>query len=141
MSETLDMKKLHSEEINNISVQLNALHTETVNLKTRCSRSESENILLSHENKLLKARIKQLETTQQTSQQIIQKTNTANEAAELDSEKESDEYEMEQIVGHKKKKDGLHLRWKNFTKKDDTWERESILMCSLCKYKQKKNLK
>lgn len=80
MSEKLDMEKQHSEEVNNISIQLNALQTETVNL-ARCSRSESENISFSHENQLLKARIKQLETSQQTS--------SANEAAKFDSKKKS----------------------------------------------------
>lgn len=135
ISEKLDMEKQHSKDMNSISNQLNALQTETVELKARCSRSESENVLLSRENQLLKARLKQFETSQQTS--------GANDAAEINSKNEPDEYEIQQIVDHKKQKNGFHfqVRWKNYEAKDDTWEHESSLMCTLCKYKRKMNLK
>lgn len=52
--------------------------------------------------------------------------------------------EVERLIDHKKKKDGMYflIRWADFTSKDDTWERESNLVCFdlLNEYKQKMNL-
>lgn len=136
VSEKVSTDKLHSDEMDRISTQFNALQIETSNLKTQYTRKESENLSLSHENEVLKARLKQLEASQQ-------QTTSANETVREDTNNQPDEYQMEKIIDHKKKKDGLHLRvrWKNYTAKDDTWEPESNLMCSLCEYKQKMNLK
>lgn len=135
VSENLKMEKHHAEQINSISDQLNTLQIETKNLKNEYSKKESENITLSHENQMLKARIKQLQTSHR-------QTINVNETAQTNSENQSNSYEMEKIVDHKKKKDGLHfrVRWKDYSAKHDTWEHESNLMCALCEYKKNMNL-
>lgn len=135
VSEKIKMEKLHSQRVNSMSSELNALQIETSNVKSQYSKKESENITLVHENQTLKARIKQL-------QAIQQQTTSASEANQMDSKNQPDTYEMEKIIDHKKRKDGLHfrVRWKNYSANDDTWEPESSLMCSLCEYKKKMHL-
>lgn len=135
VSEKIKMEKLHSQRVNSMSSELNALQIETSNVKSQYSKKESENITLVHENQTLKARIKQL-------QAIQQQTTSASEANQMDSKNQPDTYEMEKIIDHKKRKDGLHfrVRWKNYSANDDTWEPESSLICSLCEYKKKMHL-
>lgn len=135
VSEKLKMEKLHAEQLNSMSDQLNALQIETKNLKKEYSKKESENITLSHENQMLKARVKQLQTSHR-------QTINENETAQTNSENQPATYEMEKIVDHKIKKDGLHfrVRWKGYSTKDDTYEHESSLMCTLCEYKKNMNL-
>lgn len=129
LSEKSNTEKLHLQQINNLTTQFEALKTETGNWKTERSNNEAEIDSLSHENRMLKARIKQLESSQQQTQQ----TSIADEP---------DEYQMEKIVDHKKKKGVMQfrVRWMNYTKNDDTWENEADLMCALCEYKKKMNL-
>lgn len=131
-SEKIKIEKMYTDRVNNMSTQLNALQLETSNLKSEYSKKASENITLVHENQTLKARIKQLQSIQQQTDEAIQ----------MDAKNQADTYEMEEIVNHKKKKDGLHfcVRWKGFSPEDDTWEQESSLMCSLCEYKKKHQL-
>lgn len=135
VSEKIKMEKLYAERVNSISSELNALKIETSNVKSQYSKKESENITLVHENQTLKARIKQLQAVQQ-------QTTSANEPIQMDLKNKPATYEMEKIVDHKKRKDGLHfrVRWKDYSAKDDTWEPESSLMCSLCEYKKKMQL-
>lgn len=59
VSEKLRMEKQHAQQMINITSQLNALKVETAKLKTQYCKKESENITLTHENRMLKARIKQ----------------------------------------------------------------------------------
>lgn len=131
-SEKSEIEKLCADRVNKLSSQLHALQIETSNIKSEYSKKESENITLVHENKTLNARIKQL-------QAIQPQTTSADDAIQLEPKNQADTYEMEKIVDHEKKKNGLHfcVRWKGFSAKDDTWEHESRLMCALCKYKKK----
>lgn len=43
---------------------------------------------------------------------------------------EQDEYEVEAIVGHRKKKDGIHyhIKWKGYSSGENTWEPEDSLI-------------
>ncbi|XP_058451391.1 heterochromatin protein 1-like [Malaya genurostris] len=61
---------------------------------------------------------------------------------EGDDEKEDEEYEVQDIVDHRKERGGkmvYRIRWKNFGKDDDTWESEDTLSCPdiIKKYKAK----
>lgn len=137
-------KMLKSEKVEldelcaDLSSKLNSFQIENENLKIQCSKKESESIAMVHDNKALKARLKQLQSiqSQKTSENdaIDQKMDPKNQQTET--------YDIEKIVGHKKKKDGLQfcVRWKGFSAKDDTWENESELLCSLCEYKKKHHL-
>lgn len=64
VSEKIRMEKHHADQMNNISSQLNSLKVEAVNLKIQYSKKQSENITLSNENRMLKARIAQLQANQ-----------------------------------------------------------------------------
>lgn len=135
LSEKLKMEQLHSENMDAISSQLNAMQTELAALKIQFSKKESEYNFVTHENQTLKARIKQLQTSQQ-------QTASTSDSVQNISNHQPDVYEIEKIVAHKKKKNGLHFRvgWENFAVKDDTWEHESNVMCIVCKYMQKLHL-
>uniref|UniRef100_A0A1B0BBG0 Chromo domain-containing protein n=1 Tax=Glossina palpalis gambiensis TaxID=67801 RepID=A0A1B0BBG0_9MUSC len=60
------------------------------------------------------------------------------------SAEEDQEYEVEQIVGHKMVRGVFHflMRWKGYSKDDDTWEPEYVLNCPIIleKYKRKYRL-
>lgn len=135
MSEKLKVEQLHSEKMDTITSQLNALQTELTALKIQCLKKDSEYKSVIHENQVLKARINQLQTNQQH-------TASTSEAVHKTSNNESDVYEIERIMDHKKKKNGLYfrIRWENYSEKDDTWEHESNVMCTLCKYMRKMNM-
>lgn len=135
MSEKLKAKQQHSEKMNTISSQLNALQAELADAKIQHSKKESEFKSVLHENQMLKARVNQLQSNQQC-------TPSSSETNQNASNNQPDEYDIENIIDHKKKKDGLNfrVRWANYSAKDDTWEHESNLMCTLCKYMRKKNL-
>lgn len=81
---------------------------------------------LVHQKQSLSAQLEQLKTTagQNNSHENI--TNDSNP-----NSSESDVYEVEQILDDKKIKNVRYflVRWKGFSKKDDTWERKSNLMC------------
>lgn len=136
MSEKLKTEQLYLEKVNGISYEVNALKTELAALKNHHAKKESEFNSVYHENQTLKARINQLQANQQD-------TTSTNDATPKTSNSESNVFNIEKIVDHKKKKDGLHfrVRWENYTKNDDTWEHESNLMCALCKYMRKMKLK
>ncbi|XP_037900534.1 LOW QUALITY PROTEIN: chromobox protein homolog 5 [Glossina fuscipes] len=60
------------------------------------------------------------------------------------SAEEDQEYEVEEIVGHKMVRGVFHflMRWKGYSKDDDTWEPEYALNCPIIleKYKRKYRL-
>ena len=129
LAEKSIIEKVHSET-------LHEMQTVTAKLKIQISKKDSENITLSHENQTLNARLKQLQTGGP-------QTTSVNEPVAMDPKNQPDTFELEEIIDHKKKRDGMHflVRWKGYTPKDDTWEHESNLMCTLCEYKKKNNLK
>lgn len=134
-SEKLKAEQQHSEKMNTISSRLNAIQAELADAKIQHSKKESEFNSVLHENQTLKARVNQLQSNQQY-------TPSSSETNQNASKNQVDAYDIENIINHKKKKDGLHfrVRWANYSAKDDTWEHESNLMCTLCKYMRKKNL-
>lgn len=120
-----------TEEINTLKSQLTKIKSDFIAQKD-CDRQTIAN--LTSENKTFHAQIQQfragidLQTT-----------------ADFSKSQESEEiFEVEALVRHKKKKDGMHylVRWKNFTSDEDTWEKESNLMCPkiLDNYKRKMKL-
>lgn len=91
---------------------------------------------MNKKNRLLDARIKQLYTGSRQQKTAYESQNKTNKSLE-------NVFEVEKIIHHKKKKDGMHflVRWKFFSSNDDTWEHETNLMCPkiLEEYKRKKN--
>lgn len=115
-----------------------ALSTEMNDLRSKLSACASErsnekkNIAnLIRQKRSLEAVAKQIKTGSATSVHNGGEKSTVDKFT--DDESADDEYEVEQIVAHQKKKDGMHyrVRWKGFGESGDTWERESNLHCPL----------
>lgn len=106
-----------------------------INHSARMLECEQKICDLLQQNKLLTARIKQLRTG---IEQADHEEGVADESNE-------NVYEVEKLINDKIKRDGRYflVRWKGYTSKYDTWERESNLNCPgiLKKYLQanKKN--
>lgn len=119
------------------TVSLLQSEVKTMKLKYAQQKSDDDKKLsdMKYENLSLQARVKQLQSS-------VNNTPTA----EIQSENKDDSgiYEVEKLLDHQQKRDGLYflVRWKNYTSDYDTWERESNLMCPdiLKKYKQKKKI-
>lgn len=93
-------------------------------LEQKTAEYDKKVSLLKHEKQTLSAQISQLQLAMS---QINRKM--ANE----ENIQESDIFEVEQILDDKMKGKirHFHVRWKGFTSKDDTWERETNLInCS-----------
>lgn len=131
-----------SAKVFSLEAQVNTLQAELSSARSNASKqneNDKKTIAgLTCDNQTLKARIKQL--------QVGINHHSAFEMSNENFGNESNEnvYEVEELIDHKRKKDGMYflIRWANFTSKDDTWERESNLMCFdlLNEYKQKMNL-
>lgn len=126
-----------------LSNELSKLQSELTAVKEGYFKESSEDKKtiseLTHTNKMLEARIRQLQTG---ISQICHHSFNKNKSQ---SEVQPDNiYEVERLIDHKKKRDGLHflVRWKNYSANDDTWERESNIMCGqiLNEYKRKMKL-
>lgn len=130
-----------SEKFVSLTAELNSLRSELRGIKTQWSKQKSDDSKtiteLNKKFRLLDARNKQLQTG--SYQQYTTHENQNKSDGSLENV-----FEVEKLIGHKRMKDGLHflVRWKNFSAKDDTWERESNLMCpeTLKDYKRKMNL-
>lgn len=124
--------KLHSdmEALKNRLVSAKAVVSE---LEKKLSEHEQKNKELDHENRILLARTKQLQSE-------ITKQAHRNEIAVEDDKK--DMFEVEKLVGDKMigKVRYFLVRWKGYKPCDDTWEREKNLKCTsiLKKYLQSK---
>lgn len=131
IQEKLNIEKELSEKVHTLTEEMNAIKLDCVTQKERDKETIAQ---LSYDNKTLQARIKQLQVGVRSQERL--KSNQENASENV--------YEVERLINHKKKKNGMHylVRWKNYTSKDDTWEHESDLMCPeiLESYKQKMNL-
>lgn len=140
-----------TKEKQNVEQKVAALTADISTLKSELTQMKSDftaqNILhrqtianLTSENKTLQAQVHQL----QAGIDLNTTFNSSISKIESESSKSNDIFEVESLVAHKKKRDGLYylVRWKNFTPEYDTWERESNLMCSeiLKTYKRKMKL-
>lgn len=136
---TFDLKKKNEECVKSISlnqamkeelVATKAIVTELQTKITECERTNSE---LSHENRILSARTKQIQTG--ITKQKDRKENRIGE-------ENNDIYEVEKLIDDKKigKIRYFLVRWKGYEPSDDSWERESNLKCAaiLKKYLQTK---
>lgn len=126
-------------EISQLRTQLKMVESNLANTKCNNEKTISD---LRNENRSLQARVKQLQSS--VNIEIKQEKMLNSSAYHSDSDSEN-RFEVEKLVGHKKKRDGMHylVRWKNYTKQHDTWEREKNLSgCSkiLNEYKQQNNL-
>lgn len=117
--------KKTNEDSKTRNAEINALRSKLLKESAQrtevCARNELKISNLTHEKSILEARNKQL-------QRGLDQRKSANGN---DNDADTDEYEVEKLIGHKMK-NGVRfylVRWKGYTDEDDTWERESNLNC------------
>lgn len=124
---TFDLKK-KNEECVKLHADMKSLKNEIVSTKAVVSELEikvieyeQKNSKLLHENRILSARTKQL----QTGTMKQEKENTIDEDEDV-------VYEVEKLIDDKMIRNirYFRVRWKGYTPNDDTWERESNLKCA-----------
>lgn len=131
-----------SDIIRSLTVEISEIRKElkeaesTITLITReNSKSISDLRDLRNENRLLHARVKQLQSTPNVK---------PKQHASVPDSGSDGIFEMDRLVSHRKKRDGLHflVRWKNYTENDDTWEPEKNIKClqTLNEYKKQHRL-
>lgn len=139
----LKIEQENSEKIRALTKEINELRTQlkTVELTFANTKCDKEKTIsdLRNENRLLQARIKQLQSTANGEHKQML------DSSESDSDSDAEgTFEVEKLIDHKRKRDGLYflVRWKKFTKKDDTWEHENNLWSLeiLDEYKKQNNL-
>lgn len=130
-SRTLDKQKIEqllTANVKTLELELKTLKSEMSKQKLIDGKTISD---LKCENRSFQARIKQIQTGLQ------QQTRDENDMNDVDD----NIYEVEQLISHKKKKDGMYyqVQWKNYSKEHNTWEHEKNLMCPeiLLNYKKK----
>lgn len=130
-SKTLENQNLQ-QSFSALSNEHSSLRSELLNAKNESTASKNTISNLKSENRKLCAVIKQL------------KSGSANSNANHFGPDNAidDLYEVEKLLAHKNKKDGVHylVRWKNYSAEDDTWQKESDLQCPkiLKEYKRTK---
>lgn len=119
-------------EISTLNTQLKTATFDLAKLKSDTDTTIAD---LRIENRTYQARLKQLQSSVMQQENLKQSTS--------DSDNDSD-YEVEKLIGHKRKRDGMHylVRWKNYSAKHDTWEPADNLNCPeiLEKYKKENNI-
>lgn len=124
-AQTLDKQNMHqkfSDQMSSLSNENSSLRIELLTTKNELNASKKTISNLKSEKQKLSAVIKQLKTG-----------STQSNASHFDHDDSIDNnfYEVEKLLKHKIKKDGVYylVRWKNFSADDDTWQKECDLQC------------
>lgn len=119
-----------SSEIEQLKAEITKIKEEKAKVENEFAswkKDHTENIegdhdesIIFHENKVLHAKLKQL-----------QRNSLANTTASPQKSESEQEYEVEKLVKHRKRKGKRQflVRWKNFTSDSDTWQNEDDLNC------------
>lgn len=136
---TFDLKKKNAEcaklhsDIEVLKKQFILAKAAVSGLEKKMTECEQENKELVHENRILSARTKQLQS-EGTKHEHRNENTTEDDKRDI--------YEVEKLIDDKMIGKVRHflVRWKGFEPGDDTWEREKNLKCAsiLKKYLQTK---
>lgn len=140
IQEKVNAEKQLSEKMLTLTEELKTARSTAADIESNFGEQEDrykETVAqLTYQNKILNAQIKQLQAGINPKKEA-----TSDSEQKIDSD---NVYEVEALLDHKKKKNVMYylVHWKNFTSKDDTWEKEKNLMCPeiLESYKQKMSL-
>lgn len=128
---TFDLRKKSDEcnmlkrENETLVQKTTAMRTKINDLKSHLSHNNTEHknyvANLVHQNQLLLAQLEQLKSVTAQNNGVSNVSNQNNDGV----------YEVEQLLDDKIKRNVRYylVRWKGYTADDDSWERESNLMC------------
>lgn len=112
-------------KIHNFDRELAGLHKTICELQDKLSTEKYQsielNVNLRREKSVLAAQVKQLLLASNTKKQVTSDESSSDE-----------DFEVDFIRNHKIDKNGTRkflIRWKDFSAKEDTWEKESNLNC------------
>lgn len=137
LNEEISAKDMILKQKEELQLSLTRLQLKFDDMKEQAANSMGN---LTRENKMLAARMKQLECGISQQQSLEHdKKESKNETHVTDDD---NVYDVEEIIDHKGGKNSrqYRVRWKGYGIDDDTWETESSLDCLLCKYKKTKNI-
>lgn len=136
-AKSAENEKMHqnfSDKTTSLSNENSSLQSQLQNTETELNASKKIVSNLKLEKQKLNAVIKQLKTG-------TTRSNASRDRNDLMNDDSS--YEVEKLLEHKYKKDGIWYltRWKNYSADDDTWQKESDFQCqALTEYKRKMKL-
>lgn len=128
----------------NFSDQMSSLSNENSSLRSELLNAKNELIALKNESE---RKISDLNSENLKMRAVIKQLKSAKSNASRSDYDDSvdDIYEVEKLLAHKNKKDGVYylVRWKNYTAAHDTWQKESDLQCPkiLDEYKRTMKMK
>lgn len=137
LNETKKTNAILEKEIEQINDKMLKIQSE-FDLYKENYQSQNETIMkLERENKVMVAQLKQLH---RNSISVLEPEAVECEKNETENLESSNEYEVEELLKHRKRKGSIQylVKWKNWPLSSATWEKENNLCCPhiLKQYKQ-----